>query len=141
MRKFTDNELLINSVHNNDVKEVKRLLIDNIIFLQGNKEEINKAVEYAIEKSNFIFDEHISLSVENADDKEDLFSEEKFNMRENYSKERYNLLVDLYHETFAKNEYVYETSTTKTDNTKIAKAVAVGLVVIIAGYLFYKILD
>lgn len=140
MREFRDHELFINSVNNNEVKEIKRLLIDNIIFLQGNREEINKAVEYAIEKSDFIFDEHTYLPVENTENRESVFSEEKFNMRENYSKERYNLLVDLYHETFAKKEYTYETDNSES-KINVKKAAAIGFGVAVAIYLLYKILD
>lgn len=140
MRKFTENQPLFDNIQNNDVKEIKRILIDNIFFLQGNKVEINNAVQYALDKSDFTFDDHEVLEVSDKNSKEGYFSEEKFNLRENYSKERYYLLVELYNEAYANKEYTYETEST-ADNNKVTKVVAVGVAVAVAIYVLYEILD
>ena len=142
MREFTENQPLLASIKANDIDEIKRILIDNIFFLQGDENEISKAAEYAVNNSDFNFDEHVVLEVSNKKDKEDYFSDEKWNMRENYSRERYNFLVELYHETFAKQDYTYELDKTpkKDGVSKEVKVIVGGVIVIVAGYLIYKIL-
>lgn len=140
MRKFTENQPLLASIKANNVDEIKRILIDNIFFLQGDQNEINKAVQCAIDDSDFNFDEHRVLEVSNKDNKEDYFSDENWNMSENFSRDRYNLLVELYNETFAKQEYTYE-SDTSSKKSGIVQKVVVGGVIIIAGYLIYKALS
>ncbi len=139
MRKFTENQPLLASIKANDKDEIKLTLIDNIFFLQGDQNEINKAAEYAINNSDFKFDRHKELEVTNKSDKENYFSEEKWNMRENFSRDRYDLLVDLYNETFAKQEYTYESDSTPKNNG-VVRNVVIGGVIIIAGYLIYKTL-
>ena len=140
MRKFTENQPLLASIKANDITEIKRILIDNIFFLQGDQNEINNAVEYSINNSDFNFEEHRFLEVSDKNNKEDYFSDEKWNMNKNFSRDRYNLLVELYNETFAKQEYTYESDITSNKN-EILKKVIVGGAVIIAGYLIYKALS
>lgn len=137
MRKYTENQALITSVRANEVEEIKRILIDNIFFLQGNLTEINKAIEYAINQSDFNFEDHQVLEVSDKNDKENYFIDEKWNMDKNFSRNRYNLLVELYKDTFAKQEYTYKKETTSKKD-EIIKKVVVGSVIIIAGYLIYK---
>lgn len=139
MRKFTENQPLLKNIAANDVAEIKRILIDNIFFLQGNQSEIDNANEYAIKNSDFNFDEHQNMDVSDKINKQDYFSDEKWNIRENFSKDRYNLLVKLYNETFAKEEYSYESSDT-FKNDDVLKKIIIGGAVIIAGYLIYKVL-
>ncbi|NGX84815.1 hypothetical protein [Aequorivita sp. KMM 9714] len=140
MREFKENEDFISSIKDNDINEIKRTLIDNIFFLQGDKNEINKAVEYAIANSDFNFETYKELEVSNKTDKQDYFSDEKWNMRENYSKERYFLLVKLFKETFIEQEYNGELDL-PSGNNEILKKVIIGGVVLIAGYLIYKALS
>ncbi|QAA80853.1 hypothetical protein EI546_03515 [Aequorivita sp. H23M31] len=140
MREFTENESFIGSVKENDINEIKRTLIDNIFFLQGDKNEINKAVEYAINNSDFNFGAHKEIEVSNKTDKQDYFSDEKWNMRENYSKERYYLLVGLFKETFPEQEDI-DKSDLPSVNNEILKKVIIGGVVLIAGYLIFKALS
>ncbi|MBO3097822.1 hypothetical protein [Gelidibacter pelagius] len=142
MREFKENEDFIASIKDNDIYEIKRTLIDNIFFLQGNKNEIKEAVEYTILNSDFNFEEHKVLEVSDKTNKEDCFSDEKWNLRENFSKQRYDLLVELYNETFAKKEFTYESGTTSNnENNDLLKKVMIGGVVLIAGYLIYKALS
>ena len=140
MRKYTENQPLLTSVEENDQDEIKRILIDNIFFLQGDRIEINKAVEYAINQSEFIFEEHREMAISDKNNKENYFTDEKWNMDENYSRERYNLLVELYHEAFSKQEYTYESSG-NSSNDDVLKKFIIGGVVIFAGYLIYKALS
>lgn len=140
MREFKENQPLLKSITANDVPEIKRILIDNIFFLQGNQSEIENANEYAIKNSDFNFEEHQVLVVSDKNNKEDYFSDEKWNMHKNFSKDRYNLLVKLYNETFAKEEYSYESSNT-SKNDDVLKKIIIGGAVIIAGYLIYKVLS
>lgn len=142
MRKFTENQILLESVKANDIEEIKQFLIDNIFFLQGNQIEINAAVKYVINSSDFNFEEYKELEVSDRNNKNDYFSEEKWNMRENFSRERYNLLVELYHETFAKQDYTYESDKTrKKDGVSTeVKVIVGGVALIVTGYLIYKAL-
>jgi len=140
MRAFIENKDFIASIKDNDIYEIKRTLIDNIFFLQGDKNEINKAVEYAISNSDFNFEVHKELEVSNKTDKQDYFSDEKWNMRENYSKERYFLLVQLFKETFIEQDYSDELGL-PSENNELLKKVIIGGAVLITGYLIYNALS
>lgn len=140
MRNFKNNEPLLQNIKDNDVKEIKRVLIDNIMYLQGNRSEINKAIQYALDNSNFIFDKHQDIAISDRHNKESYFSEEQFNLKENYSRERFNVLVDLYNEVYANKKYIYESEPVKGSNNLIKVVVAVG-VAAAAAYLLFKILD
>jgi hypothetical protein len=140
MRKFTENKPLLASIKANDINEIKRTLIDNIFFLQGNLDEINKAVEYALRESHFYFEEHQVFKVSDKNNQVDYFSEEKGHMRKNYSRERYDLLVELYNKTLAKQEYTYESDSLPRNKPLVNKFVVSGAV-IIASYLIFKALS
>ena len=140
MRKYTENQPLLTSVEANDQDEIKRILIDNIFFLQGDRIEINKAIEYARNRSEFNFEEHREIPISDTTDKENYFTDEKWNMDENYSRERYDLLVELYHEAFAEQEYSYESRSNSRKDDVFRKFI-IGGVVIFAGYIIYKALS
>lgn len=140
MRKFTDNQPLLDNVKANNLDEVKRILTDNIFFLQGDQLEINKAIKFAINNCDFNFEKHQELPVSDKANKEDYFSYEKWNLSKNYSRERYDLLVDLYHATFANQEYTYQKDI-KSGKGQILRKVVIGGVIIIVGYLIYKALN
>lgn len=140
MRKYTENQPLLTSIEANDQDEIKRILIDNLFFLQGDRNEINKAVEHAINKSDFEFEEHHELAVTGKNNKEDYFTDEKWNMDENYSRNRYNLLIELYNEVYVNQEYNYKANDT-SKNDDVLKKIIIGGAVIIAGYLIYKTLS
>jgi|SRR5690554_513398 len=140
MRKYTDNEHLVNYVNQNDVESFKDELLRSIIFLRGNKEEINKAIDFAVQNSSFAFDTHKEIEVDNNLSFEDIYAIESINMQENYSRERFEKLIDIYTNHYSKKEYTYETEP-ETDNNKVAKVVVVGVAVAIAVYALYKILD
>jgi hypothetical protein len=137
MKDFNENQPLLDSIEANDLKEIKRILIDNIFFLKGDSVEIYKAVEYAMEKSDFKFEAHEEIDVINPNNKEDCFSDEQWNMRKNYSRERYDLLVELFNETFAKQNYTND-NTKGRSNDKLIKKAIIGGVIMVAGYLIYK---
>lgn len=137
MIDFKDFDAFIESVQSNNINEIKDLLVENIFIQQGDKSNLDKAIEYAMNNSNFKFEEHIELEVSDKKNKEDYFSDEKWNMRKNYSRERYELLVELYGETFTKPEHTYETVEDKAKD-KIIRKIIIGGVIVVAGYLIYK---
>lgn len=140
MRKYTDNEHLVNYVNQNDIVNFKDELLRSIMFLHGNKEEINKAIDFAIQNSSFVFDTHKEIEVNSNLSYEDVYAAESINMEENFSKERLEKLIDIYINHYSKKQYTYESGQT-TDNTKVTKVVAIGVAVAIAVYVLYKILD
>lgn len=137
MRNFRENHPLVESIGTNDIKEIKRILIDNIFFLRGNLNEIENAITYAEENSDFFFDEHKAIKIPKIDDNEDYFSKEQWNMRENYSRERYDLLVRLYNQFDLTPDNDYKTEKVETNN-KLIKNIVIGGSVLLAGYLLYK---
>lgn len=141
MRTFLNNQPLLDSITANDLDEIRRTLIDNIFFLQGNRDEIEKAIQYATDNSKFVFEPHKAIKVSDTDNKNDFFSDEKWNMRENYSRERYNLLVELYNETFAKQEYIYDTEDQPFSLNTTTKYIIIGGAIVLASYLLYKTLN
>jgi|SRR5690606_31174016 len=144
MRKYSDNELLIRSVENNNITEIKRILVDNIFFLQGNKEEIEKATKYALHNSNFRFDVHDGSKITTLSEDQYAFSAENIKLLTNYSNERYDALVDLYPAVFGKNNDSLNTVVTKLPEDKKSspgKMVAVAIAAVILVYIFYKILN
>lgn len=138
MKNYIKNQALLESVASNNVEEIKIILIDLIIFFQGNPEEINEAVSYAVENSKFTFELHKDLPNEKCTTKEELFIDEKFNMRLNYSKERFNRLVELYNESYALHEYPEETGKVTADNSKLLKIIAISITVLVVGYGIIK---
>lgn len=140
MRKFTDNQLFINSVKDNDVGEIKRLLIDTVFFLQGDREEIDNAIQYALDNSDFTFEEHENIEVSDKKDIENYFSEEQLNIIENYSIKRFNLLVDLYVQVFRNKEYTYTIQSVSVNN-KVFKTLPIVIAIAIGLYALYKMIN
>lgn len=140
MRKFTDNQLFINSVKNNDVGEIKRLLIDTVFFLEGDREEIDNAIQYALDNSDFTFEEHENIEVSDKKDIENYFSEEQLNIIENYSLKRFNLLVDLYVQVFRNKEYTYTIQPVSVNN-KVFKTLSIVIAIAIGLYALYKMMN
>ena len=144
MRSYKENTAFTKSVQENNIANIKRLLLDNIIFLQGDKADIEEAISYATANSDFKFEDHQALPVDAESHSKALFSEEKWNMEENYSKERFDALIALYNETYAKEEYTYETKTAKNnlvENKKLLIAGAVAAAAALTAYIVYKTLS
>lgn len=152
MRKYTDNSVLQEFIEINNVPEIKKELINSIIFLLGNREEIHKAIAEAESKTDFAFEEHKDIAYDNKEATELLYSEIKHTLlRENYSKERFDELIKLYHEVYA--DMVFEKEEEKpqikaistpintqekpTDPMSVVTKVVIALV---AGYIIYRII-
>lgn len=144
MRNFMQNQPLVNSIETNNLGEIKSQLIDNLFFLQGDRDEIYKAITYAENNSEFQFEDHIDLEDVNKEDRQNYFSQEKWNMEKNFSRERYDLLINLYGEVFG-NPVYDEKEDLKTSNKlkNITPAVLItgGVLLVVAGYLIYKSLE
>lgn len=138
MKNYTKNQALVQSVVSNNVEEIKIILIDLIIFFQGNLDEINEAVSYAVENSNFTFELQKDLPNEKWTNKEELFIDEKFNMSLNYSKERFNKLIELYNESYALHKYPEQETKVASDNSKLLKIIAISITVLVVGYAIIK---
>lgn len=121
------------AIKDGDVRKIQYELVDSIFFFEGNKQDIEEAIEFAKANSSFEFEEYIDLpTVEPKDDK-DLYSIEKLNLKTNFSKERFDRLVNLYDKVYAWHTRTKKTNQQNTDNstTKIVVTVviAVGLLV------------
>lgn len=154
MRKYTDNSVLQEFIEINNVPEIKKELINSIIFLLGNREEIHKAIAEAESKTDFAFEEHKDIAYDNKEATELLYSEIKHTLlRENYSRERFEELIDLYHEVYAHMVFEKEEEEKKpqikaistpintqekpTDPMSVVTKVVIALV---AGYIIYRII-
>lgn len=149
MRQFTDNKPLMRFIENNDVEEIKEELPNLIFFLQGDRNELQKAIAYVLQHTSLKFEQHQNIEVENTSDIKTLLTEEQFNLRKNFSKERFEKLIDLYNQTYktknntpildsGKNVFHRDTNK-KEDNTLKIIAIAAGTIFL--GYILYKILD
>lgn len=152
MRKYSDNIALLKSIKTNNVKEIKNLLIDNIFFVKGNRSEIFASAEFAEKESDFRFDSHIDVLLNYNENTEEKFSEEKFNMRSNFSKERFDNLVEIYKEVYMqeKDELhtsdrdilpVYSSNNEFPSSSDFKKMAIIAISIVVIGYVIYKIID
>lgn len=154
MRKYTDNSVLQEFIETNNVPEIKKELINSIIFLLGNREEIHKAIAEAETKTDFSFEEHQDIAYENKESMELLYSEVKYILlRENYSRERFEELIDTYHKAYSNSseevqeeekhtQYFREPIKDSDIEEKINLVHIIGgaIVAVVTGYIIYKII-
>jgi len=138
--KYTDNIHLINYIESDNIFRFKEELLNSIFFLKGNREELDKVIELAVRKSSFRFDIHQEIDLNQNLSFEDKYAQETLNMKENFSKERLNYLLEIYDTYYSKKEYSYDIpeSTKKSSNVVVA-VVVVGIAV--ASLVLYKILN
>jgi hypothetical protein len=138
--KYTDNIHLINYIESDNIFRFKEELLNSIFFLKGNREELDKVIELAVRKSSFRFDIHQEIDLNQNLSFEDKYAQETLNMKENFSKERLNYLLEIYDTYYSKKEYSYDIpeSTKKSSNVVVA-VVVVGIA--IASLVLYKILN
>jgi len=138
--KYTDNIHLINYIESDNIFRFKEELLNSIFFLKGNREELDKVIELAVRKSSFRFDIHQEIDLNQNLSFEDKYAQETLNMKENFSKERLNYLLEIYDTYYSKKEYSYDIpeSTKKSSNVVVA-VVVVGIAV--ASLILYKILN
>lgn len=154
MRKYTDNSVLQEFIETNNVPEIKKELINSIIFLLGNREEIHKAIAEAESKTDFAFEEHQDITYDNKESMELLYSEIKYILlRENYSWERFEELIDTYHKAYSNisekvqgeekpTQYFREPIKDNDTEEKINLVHIIGgaIVAVVTGYIIYKII-
>lgn len=154
MRKYIDNSVLQEFIETNNVSEIKKELINSIIFLLGNREEIHKAIAEAETKTDFAFEEHQDITYDNKESTELLYSEIKHTLlRENYSRERFEELIELYHKVYAdmifekeeeQNPQIEVISTpndTQEKPTNPMRVITKVVIAIITGYIIYKLVN
>ncbi|MGG5599609.1 hypothetical protein ACPDHJ_07395 [Myroides sp. C8-3] len=144
MRKYTENKALMLNIESNNVKELKINLIENIFFVQGDLVQINQSIEYAKNNSDFDFEPHVDIPLLYDINSEEAFSEEKYNMRTNFSKERFDMLLKIYHKVYVSESNTVETIKDNVTTPSNSKNFRIGVCVVgaaILGYLIYKILD
>jgi len=153
MRKFEENNILEDSVKNDNLIEIKAILLDVIMVFRGNKEEITQAVNYAIANSSFEFEPHDDRPITSLTEDPTAYTIESYNMVVNFSKERYYALIDLYLEkdgndnnsledissqNLVMDDLEYDTEE-KAINYNYIMYGAVALA--IGGYIVYKLVD
>lgn len=153
MRKFEENNILEDSVKNDNLIEIKAILLDVIMVFKGEKEEITKAVNYAIENSSFEFEPHDDRPITSLTEDPTAYAIESYNMVVNFSKERFYAMIDIYLEKYGKDNNTLDDISfqnlemddleTHTEDKAInynyimygAVALAIG------GYIVYKLVD
>lgn len=153
MRKYSDNSVLQELIETNNVPEIKEELINSIIFLLGNREELRKAIAEAEAKTDFAFEEHQDITYDNKESMELLYSEIKYILlRENYSRERFDELIDTYHKAYSNSEKVqgeekptqYFREPIKDNDTEekinLVHIIGGAIVAVVTGYIIYKII-
>lgn len=99
MRKYSDITALQDAIRNNDVSSIKEELIRSVIVLKGNREELNRAIGDILGKTSFNFDAHQAISYVSQDPK-DLYAEVSRVLEDNFSKQRFQELIDIYHRAY-----------------------------------------
>jgi len=144
MRKYTENKALMLNIESNNIKELKMNLIENIFFVQGDLEQINQSIEFAKNNSDFDFEPHIEIPLHYTLYTGEGFSEETYNMRTNFSKERFDLLLKIYHKVYVNESNAIETIKENVTSSSNSTNLKIGVYVVgaaILGYLIYKMLD
>lgn len=153
---FKEDKFFIDTLKRNDVLEIKSLLEEFISYCKGDKKLCDEVIEYAIKNSSFDWedDDGVEKSIKLKTKKEEYYFE-KGRLVQNFTKERYEKVLELYKE-YNKIRLVEEKKEESVVKTKVANSkksqnrknkntsqninplmlVAVGAVVIIGvGYL------
>lgn len=140
MRSYKDSIQFVKAVADNDRFEIKHELVSLFFFLNGDETEINKAVDYAIEKSSFKVEPHDPHKTEgNSEFNEDYFAQVSTNLTKNFSKERLNLLLSIYDKVYKHKESVRFDEFYASSKTSPYKTIAIATGAVLAIYLLYKI--
>lgn len=100
MRQYKDNIHFTRYVAAGDIQKIKKELLENIFYLQGDKKELLAAASYAEDNSGFTFAVHEDFPIDQDVSVQSLFAKEKINMDRNFSKERFSKLIELYKQAF-----------------------------------------
>jgi len=145
MNNYKEFTSFLKEVENNNIISIRNEISNMIILLEGDRDKIYEAIEYAKDKSDFKFDKHIEEGNLN---KKDPFTFENGVLRSNFSKERLDLVLQLYkpyalqHDQSKENASHNTTNNKKdinTENSKKKGIVIVG-VIIVSAYILFEIL-
>ncbi|MHC5310530.1 hypothetical protein ACYSNM_10785 [Myroides sp. LJL116] len=160
MRKFTENDFLMKFIAEGNIEELKKELLNSIFFLKGDRKELNNALEYINLHTDFTFDEHNGIWAKENSNFKSLYADEAINMEDNFSKERFDKLIDLYavaykevvddglntYESQMKRDGIYKLEENETlevyeDEQKKKKYLLIGGGLLLGAILIYLIVD
>ncbi|MGL5357197.1 MAG: hypothetical protein ACRCZ9_00225 [Fusobacteriaceae bacterium] len=94
---YKNDKIFMESVKNDDIFAIKSDLEGLISTLEGNKIKCDEAIEYAIKNSSFNWEEDDGLYFgEGYETTIEKYSYEKGRLVQNFTKERYFKVLDLY---------------------------------------------
>lgn len=148
--EYKNNSSFLNAVKNNDLKMVKSQLTEMIMLFQGDKSELVEAVNYAEKNCSFQFEEHRPTKTQVDDtSNSDLFYTEKVELRDNFSKERFEEVIRLYPLMVGEDDFYSKAKVNSDDdnnskqsssNVNIKTYLIIGTSAIIVGYIIYRTL-
>lgn len=117
MYNYEKNELFLKSIEEKEIFSVKSLLVDMIQRTKGKRKELDEAISYAIAKEAFQWEEDdkddMSMKFTNKTDEYDF---EMGRLSQNFSKERYNKIIELCKEIYPKKN-IYADNKKTINNT------------------------
>lgn len=110
---FENNKLFMEAIKNNDIFSIKSDLEGFIPEFKGNKNLCDEVVEFAIKNSSFDWEEDDGISINTSSmNIKDRYNYEKGRLVQNFTKQRYLKVLDLY------NQY-HNINVSKTFNSKL----------------------
>jgi hypothetical protein len=147
--EYKNNKSFLNAVKNNDLQMVKSQLSEMIMLYQGSESEIMQAVQYAENNCSFKFEEHKQSDMQvDKSSNSDLFYTEKVQLRNNFSKHRFDEVIRLYPLMVKEDDFFADEAKKPNDNinnqaifkNKTKTYFLLGASFILAAYIIYKIL-
>lgn len=142
MNKYTEVKNFLEAVKNNNIKKIHFFLLEFILEFGGNKNELESAITYATSNSDFKFEFHKDMYIDETFSDFEIYTAERLNMNLNYSKERFDKLVNLYPETYGKENKNRVTEDVEikntTNNSNTVYYIIGGLVV---AFVVYKLVS
>lgn len=137
MTDYKDFTNFIKEVKLNNVFKIKSELTNIIFFLKGDVLLVNDAINYAVDNSDFKLEEHIDfLSEIELQTDEDMYIYENGLLLNNFSKERLEKVIKLYHQLpksqIIEEEIEIENNSKSTINKQKIIIAAVAIVTIAA---------
>lgn len=117
-KSYRDDANFLKFVSENRVFAIKSNLEGLIVKLKGNKEKCDEAVQYAIDNSDFNWekDDGFDIGKKPEINKREEYFYEKGRLVQNFTKERYEKVIELYKEFLKENEIRVENEEKKTKN-------------------------
>ncbi|GAB2611437.1 hypothetical protein [Belliella aquatica] len=142
MRNFMNKNQFLEAVRTDDHFEIKYEILSLFFYFNGDRFMLMEAIQYALDNSTFKFETHKPHENEN----QEMYSEEYFaqvssNFTENCSKERLNLLFDVYNQVYKNKKSIRIDELYPSSNEFPYKGVAIAAGAILALFLLYKILS